>query len=114
VKRHLTNTMVSLCAILTMSTTHAQPNSPVQAAASAPTQPMGQRTVHSMFNFADANKDGRLTRDEAKGHLPFTFSDFASIDIDSRGWISFEQFVTYTNKRVGKQAYDILHSTDRL
>ncbi|XVJ70777.1 MAG: EF-hand domain-containing protein [Rhizobacter sp.] len=113
-KRPLANTVVLLCSAWLMSTAQGQPSSPGQATASAPTQPSGQRTVRSMFNFADANKDGRLTRDEAKGHLPLTFSDFASIDIDSRGWISFEQFVAYTNQRVGKQADDILHSNDRL
>jgi hypothetical protein len=58
--------------------------------------------VRSMFNFADADKNGRLTREEAKWHLPFTFSDFATIDTDRRGWISFEQFAAYTHQRVGK------------
>ena len=70
--------------------------------------PKGDKTVRSMFAFADRNKDGQLIRAEAKGHLPITYKNFDSIDTDKRGWISFEQFVEFTNKRVGKNADDIL------
>lgn len=70
--------------------------------------PQGQQTVRSMFAFADQNKDGQLTRAEAKGHLPVTFSNFDSIDTAKRGWISFEQFADFTNQRVGKQADAVL------
>lgn len=76
--------------------------------ASAPAA--NQNTVRALFKLADANKDGQLTRVEAKGHLPFTYRDFDSIDTDKRGWISFEQFVDYTKKRVGKQADDIIRT----
>ncbi len=78
------------------------------AQSSAASAPQGQRTVRSMFAFADINRDGQLTRAEAKGHLPLTYKSFKTLDIDKRGWISFEQFVEFTNKRVGKQADDIL------
>lgn len=71
---------------------------------SQPAAPQGQQTVRSMFAFADQNKDGQLTRAEAKGHLPATFSNFDSIDTAKRGWISFEQFADFTSQRVGKQA----------
>lgn len=69
-----------------------------------PAAPQGQQTVRAMFAFADQNKDGQLTRAEAKGHLPLTFSSFDSIDTAKRGWISFEQYLDFTNQRVGKQA----------
>lgn len=72
------------------------------------TAPKGDKTVRMMFSFADKNKDGKLTRAEAKGHLPITYKNFDSIDTDKRGWISFEQFLEFTNKRVGKNADDIL------
>lgn len=78
------------------------------AQSSAASAPQGQRTVRSMFAFADFNQDGQLTRDEAKGHLPFTYNNFKSLDVDKRGWISFEQFVAYTKKRTGQQADDIV------
>lgn len=79
------------------------------AQSSAASAPQSQRTVRSMFAYADINQDGQLTRAEAKGHLPFTYNNFKSIDTDKRGWISLEQFVAYTNKRVGKQADDLMH-----
>ena len=63
----------------------------------------GQRTVRAMFDFADANKDGRLTRAEARGHLPLTYDQFQSIDTAGRGWIGFDQFVAFTNRRVEQQ-----------
>jgi len=69
-----------------------------------------QKTVRALFKLADANQDGQLTRAEAQGHLPFTFRDFESIDSARRGWISFEQFVDYTRKRVGRQADDIIRT----
>jgi len=70
--------------------------------------PQGQQTVRSMFNFADQNKDGQLTRAETQGHLPATYASFDRIDTTRRGWISFEQFAEFTNQRVGKQAEDVL------
>jgi Ca2+-binding EF-hand superfamily protein len=74
----------------------------------------GDKTVRTMFAWADKNKDGQLTRAEAKGHLPITYKNFADIDTDKRGSISFEQFVAFTNKRVGKNADDILKIGQRL
>ena len=61
-----------------------------------------------MFDFADQNKDGQLTQEEARGHLPITYKSFARIDTDHRGWISYEQFVSFTNQRVGKQADEFI------
>ena len=68
----------------------------------APTQE--EKTLRAMFDFADQNKDGQLTQEEARGHLPITYKSFARIDTDHRGWISYEQFASFTNQRVGKQA----------
>lgn len=72
------------------------------------------RTVIALFNFADKNKDGKLTREEAKGHLPLTYRDFAKIDKEQRGWINFDQFMEYTNQRVSKHADDLLKAGDKL
>ncbi|MBA4176658.1 MAG: hypothetical protein C0505_08860 [Leptothrix sp. (in: Bacteria)] len=68
----------------------------------------GAKTVRMLFAHADRNKDGQLTRAETKWHLPITYASFDSIDTAKRGWISFEQFVDFTNKRAGLQADDIL------
>ena len=82
------------------------------AQSSATSASQAQRTVRSMFAFADFNQDGQLTQAESKGYLPFTYNNFKTIDVDKRGWISFEQFVAYTNKRTGKQADDIVRLGD--
>lgn len=78
--------------------------------AAATQEPM---TLRKLFAWADKNGDGMLTKDEAKGHLPITYASFEQIDTDKRGWISFDQFLAFTNKRVGKQADDILHQWDK-
>ena len=54
-----------------------------------------------------------MTKDEAKGHLPITYASFEEIDTDKRGWISFDQFMAFTNKRVQKQTDDILTQGER-
>lgn len=74
------------------------------ATPSASTAPVeGQRTVKAMFDFADANHDGRLTRAEARGHLPLTYDQFATIDTAGRGWIGFDEYVAFTNRRADQQ-----------
>ncbi len=80
----------------------------VMAADAAVPEGQNQKTAHAMFAFADQNRDGRLTREEARGHLPATYADFERIDTARRGTISFEQFVAYTRQRVGQQADDLL------
>ena len=75
------------------------------------TQPAATRapmTLTKLFARADKNGDGKVTKDEAKGHLPITYLNFEEIDTDKRGWISFDQFIAFTNKRVNKQADNIL------
>jgi hypothetical protein len=54
-----------------------------------------------------------VTKAEAKGPLPITYANFEEIDTDKRGWISFDQFMAFTNKRVEKQADDILKQWDK-
>lgn len=92
---------------IAMAQTKAQV--PVSTRAKAAEPLGGQRTVRAMFGWADQNRDGHLTRAEANGHLPLTFGNFDSIDTGKRGWISFEQFLVFTEKRVSKQADDVLH-----
>jgi Ca2+-binding EF-hand superfamily protein len=81
-----------------------------------PTQPATTRepmTLRKLFAWADMNGDGRLTKDEAKGHLPITHASFEQVDTDKHGWISFDQFLAFTNKRVNKQADDMLRQWDK-
>jgi hypothetical protein len=81
-----------------------------------PTQPAATQepmTLRRLFARADKNSDGRVTKAEAKGPLPITYANFEQIDTDKRGWISFDQFMAFTNKRVDKQADDILTQWDK-
>jgi Ca2+-binding EF-hand superfamily protein len=71
------------------------------------------KTVRALFNNADKNKDGNVTRAEAKGRLPLTYRDFDKIDTDKKGSINFEQFMAYTNARVAKQADDTVRAGDK-
>jgi hypothetical protein len=91
--------------------------------AAAPGQPEAKQTqpavakepmtLRRLFARADKNGDGKVTKAEAKGPLPITYASFDQIDIEKRGWISFDQFMAFTNKRVNKQADDILTQWDK-
>ena len=81
-----------------------------------PTQPaatQGPWTLRKLFAHADKNGDGKVTKEEAKGHLPITYLSFEEIDTDKRGYITFDQFMTFTNKRDQKLADDILTQWDK-
>jgi len=69
-------------------------------------------TLRRLFANADKDSDGKVTKNEAKGHLPITYLSFEEIDTDKRGWITFDQFMSFTNKRVQKLADDILSQGD--
>lgn len=74
--------------------------------------PGGERTVRTMFGWADQNHDGQLTRAEAEHTLPITYRRFAEIDTGKRGWLSFDQFAAFTTRRVGEHADEILKTGD--
>ena len=81
-----------------------------------PTKPAASKepmTLRRLFARADKNGDGKVTKAEAKGPLPITHASFEQIDTDKRGWISFDQFMAFTNKRVNKLADDILTQWDK-
>ena len=55
------------------------------------------------FAQADANKDGQVSSDEAKGKLPFIFKNFATIDTDHNGLVSMSEAQNYQlQKRFAK------------
>jgi len=84
-----------------------------QAQQTQPAATKGPMTLRKLFASADKNGDGKVTKAEAKGHLPITYASFEQIDSDKRGWIDFDQFIAFTNKRVQKQADDILTQGDK-
>jgi Ca2+-binding EF-hand superfamily protein len=93
--------------------TQAQPQAQPQAQQTQPAATREPMTLRKLFASADKNGDGKVTKDEAKGTLPITYASFEQVDTDKRGWISFDQFLAFTKKRVNKQADDILHQWDR-
>ena len=96
----------------------AQQTQPVAAqgqSESQPTRPAATQaplTLRKLYANADKNGDGLVTKDEAKGHLPITYLSFEEIDTDKRGWITFDQFMAFTNKRDQKLADDTLTQGD--
>lgn len=91
------------------ATTQGQP----QAQQTQPAAKQGPMTLRKLFANADKNKDGKVTKDEAKVTLPITHASFERIDTDKRGWIDFDQFIAFTNERVNKMADDILTQWDK-
>ncbi len=83
-----------------------------EAKSTQPAATQAPMTLRKLFANADKNGDGKVTKDEAKGHLPITYRSFEEIDTDKRGWITFDQFMAFTNKRVQKHADDILTEGD--
>jgi len=83
-----------------------------ESQATQPAATQAPLTLRKLFANADKNGDGKVTKDEAKGHLPITYLSFEEIDTDKRGWITFDQFIAFTNQRVQKLADDILKQGD--
>ena len=51
--------------------------------------------AHQRFGAADTNVDGRLTRDEAKGHMPWVYRNFDAIDTAHTGAVTMQQIEAY-------------------
>ncbi|WP_036112826.1 MULTISPECIES: hypothetical protein [Luteibacter] len=62
-------------------------------------QAMSQLTQR--FNQADKDRDGKLTRDEAKAGMPRIAEHFDDIDSEHRGYITLEQFQSAIRSRMG-------------
>ena len=60
--------------------------------------------MRKRFGAADANVDGRLTRDEAKGRMPWVYRNFEAIDSAHTGAVTMEQIEAYAASRRGRRA----------
>ena len=61
--------------------------------------------LQKRFGAADANHDGRLTRDEAKNGMPFVHQHFDEIDTTRTGTISMAQIAAFVRaKAAARQA----------
>lgn len=53
------------------------------------------QTLHKRFGAADANTDGRLTRDEAKSKMPWVYKHFDAIDSGKSGSVTMADIEAY-------------------
>lgn len=47
----------------------------------------------AQFDTADANKDGKLSKEEVAGHFRYMADNFGKHDADKDGFLSWEEFV---------------------
>ncbi|UVH60305.1 EF-hand domain-containing protein [Variovorax paradoxus] len=61
--------------------------------------------LHKRFGAADTNVDGRLTRDEARGKMPWVYRNFDAIDSAHAGSVTMAQIEAYavTQQRSSRQ-----------
>ena len=69
-------------------------------------------TLQRMYAAADADHDGRLTREEARWRLPVTYASFDSIDVGKRGYITLAEYLAFHEARATKLTEDVLHLGD--
>lgn len=62
-----------------------------------------QEETQKRFAAADANKDGKLTREEARDRMPRVYSNFDAIDATRAGSISLEQVLAYARTQAGQR-----------
>ncbi|HEY9104215.1 hypothetical protein [Chitinimonas sp.] len=56
--------------------------------------------LESRFNAADANHDGRLTREEAKGKMPRVAQNFDAIDAQKNGYVTLDDIKAYAKEKM--------------
>ena len=62
-----------------------------------------QGALQKRFAAADANHDGRLTRQEAEGHMPWVASHFEAIDTAHAGSVSLQDIEAYAAQQMARR-----------
>lgn len=57
--------------------------------------------LEKRFTAADADGDGQLTRDEAKGKMPRIYDNFETIDSEQKGYLTLDQIRAYGASQAG-------------
>ena len=65
-----------------------------------------QGALQKRFAAADANHDGRLTRQEAEGHMPWVASHFEAIDTAHAGSVSLQDIEAYAAQQMARRRGD--------
>ncbi len=56
------------------------------------------REIVERFAKCDTNKDGRLTKEEAKGCMPRIYSNFSYIDSSNKGYVTVAEIQAMANR----------------
>jgi Ca2+-binding EF-hand superfamily protein len=88
-------TLISIFA-LSISFAHAQQPSNAQMKR---LQAKMTTELPKRFAAADTNKDGQLTKEEAKGKMPRVYEHFEAIDSQNRGFVSLQDIQLYAHEQ---------------
>jgi len=91
------HTLVALGAAVL--TTAAIAQAAPDAAGSAPDHQQRGARMAERFKAADANNDGRLTKDEAKSKMPMVYRHFDEIDVNHTGAVTMADIAAYAQAR---------------
>ncbi len=64
------------------------------------------------FAAADADHDGKLTRDEAEGKMPLVARSFEQIDKNHRGYVTLDDIQAYVRERIAQRQMARSGATD--
>jgi len=91
------HTLVALGAAVLTTAAFAQ--AAPDAAGSAPDHQQRGARMAERFKAADANNDGRLTKDEAKSKMPMVYRHFDEIDVNHTGAVTMADIAAYAQAR---------------
>jgi hypothetical protein len=75
-----------------------------QAAEPTPAQIEQLRSqLNERFTKADVNKDGKLSKEEAKGKMPRVYDNFEKIDVAKKGYVTQQQIMDYASAEAAKR-----------
>ncbi|MGN5480500.1 EF-hand domain-containing protein [Cupriavidus basilensis] len=74
-----------------------------QIPAAPPTTAEAKSFISERFKAADANHDGKLSRDEAKAGMPQVYKNFSKIDSLKRGYVTERQIGAYWEAKTKEQ-----------
>jgi Ca2+-binding EF-hand superfamily protein len=93
------HTLVALAAAVLTTAAFAQ--AAPDAAASAPDHHQRGARMAERFKAADANNDGKLTKDEAKSKMPMVYKHFDEIDVNHTGAVTMADIAAYAQAHRG-------------
>jgi Ca2+-binding EF-hand superfamily protein len=56
------------------------------------------KEIQERFSQCDVNRDGKLTRDEAKGCMPRIYDHFSRIDTQNKGYVTVAEIEAMANR----------------